>query len=77
MVWHHTCPLQVLGGTKFILKNLSYDSVHRADLFKLPCPPAALAQYLARPDVDISAQQPWIVQEFIEVGCECGRELSH
>jgi hypothetical protein len=61
---------QALGkGTKrFVLKNLAYDSVHRADLFTLPSPAGHLESYLARPDVIISQQQPWIVQEFIQVG---------
>jgi len=58
---------QVLKGKTFILKSLAYDSVHRADLFKLPCAPSALEAYLARPDITISSRQPWILQEFIKV----------
>jgi hypothetical protein len=51
----------------WILKSLAYDSVHRADLFKLPCPPAELEAYLAQPDITITEQQPWLLQEFIKV----------
>jgi hypothetical protein len=58
---------QLLKGKAFILKNLAYDSVHRADLFKLPCETSKLEAYLARPDITISPQQPWILQEFIKV----------
>lgn len=60
---------QVLQGKPFILKSLAYDSVHRADLFKLPCAPSKLEAYLARPDITISSKQPWILQEFLKV-CE-------
>lgn len=59
--------LQVLQGKAFILKSLAYDSVHRADLFKLPCAPSKLEAYLARPDITISSKQPWILQEFLKV----------
>lgn len=58
---------QLLKGKAFILKSLVYDSVHRADLFELPCAPSALEAYLARPDITISTQQPWILQEFLKV----------
>eukprot|EP00775_Hariotina_reticulata_P007119 gene7120-7333_t len=64
---------QVLGaGRVFVLKNLSYDSVHRADLVKLPCPAEQLVAYVARPDVIISQQQPWILQAYVQ-----GRVLAH
>jgi hypothetical protein len=59
--------LQVLQGKTFILKSLAYDSVHRADLFKLPCAPSELEAYLARPDITISSKQPWILQEYLSV----------
>jgi hypothetical protein len=77
LLWIILCPLLVLllppqalgAGTKcFVLKNLAYDSVHRADLFMLPCPASHLEAYLARPDIIITPQQPWILQEFIRVG---------
>jgi hypothetical protein len=55
------------NGKVWILKSLAYDSVHRADLFKLPCPPAHLEAYLAQPDITITEQQPWLLQEFIKV----------
>ena len=58
---------QVLKGKSFILKSLAYDSVHRADLFQLPCAPSALSAYLSRHDITISTRQPWILQEFIKV----------
>lgn len=61
---------QALGNSSFILKNLSYDSVHRSDLFQLPCPPQQLEAYLARPELDVSPEQPWILQQFIQV-CAC------
>lgn len=61
----------------FILKSLAYDSVHRADLFKLPCAPSQLEAYLARPDISISPQQPWILQEFIEVSFYYCLKLEH
>eukprot|EP00878_Enallax_costatus_P031410 GHUV01034351.1.p1 GENE.GHUV01034351.1~~GHUV01034351.1.p1 ORF type:complete len:435 (+),score=89.55 GHUV01034351.1:118-1305(+) len=62
---------QVLGAKTFVLKNLSYDSVHRADLVKLPCPQDQLVAYVNRADVIITEQQPWILQEFIR-----GKEYS-
>lgn len=54
-------------GRRFVLKSIAYDSVHRTDLMRLPCPHQQLAAYLARPDVMIMQQQPWILQEFIQV----------
>lgn len=54
------------AGTKqprFILKNLQYDSMHRLDLFTLPCAPAKLDAYLA--DITIDEANPWTVQTFI------------
>jgi hypothetical protein len=60
--------LQVLGARRrFVLKSIAYDSVHRADLMLLPCPPSKLAAYLARPDISITQQSPWILQEYIQV----------
>lgn len=59
--------LQALGAKTFILKNLSYDSVHRADMTMLPCTQEQLVAYVRRADVIISEQQPWILQEFIKV----------
>jgi len=47
----------------YILKNLSYDSMRRLDLFTLPCEPTKLAAYMA--DLTITADLPWGVQEFI------------
>lgn len=60
---------QALGaGRRFVLKSIAYDSVHRADLMLLPCSAAKLAAYLARPDISITQQCPWILQEYIQVG---------
>jgi len=56
-----------------ILKNLSYDPIHRLDLFQLPCPEAKLDTYLTRIKNDgnpISEQEPWQVQEFLGGGTE-------
>ncbi|KAF6265263.1 hypothetical protein COO60DRAFT_1457169 [Scenedesmus sp. NREL 46B-D3] len=55
------------SGRRFVLKSISYDSVHRADLMLLPCSPAKLSAYLARPDISITQQCPWILQEFIQL----------
>lgn len=68
---------QLLKGKAFILKSLTYDSVHRADLFKLPYAPSALEAYLARPDITISTQQPWILQEFLKVRTCMSAEPAH
>eukprot|EP00877_Chromochloris_zofingiensis_P006591 jgi/Chrzof1/2185/Cz11g05110.t1 len=57
---------QVFEGSSFVLKNLSYDSVHRTDLFTVPCSPAALIAYISKPDITISDSQPWILQQFIK-----------
>lgn len=59
------------AGRRFVLKSIAYDSVHRADLMLLPCSAAKLAAYLARPDISITQQCPWILQEYIQ-----GREYS-
>jgi hypothetical protein len=55
------------SGKTFVLKNLSYDSVHRADLFMLPCQPSKLESYINKPDIIISESQPWILQQFVQV----------
>lgn len=64
-----TPPQELGSGRRFVLKSISYDSVHRADLMLLPCSRAKLSAYLARPDISITQQCPWILQEFIQVGC--------
>ena len=48
---------------RFILKNLQYDSMHRLDLFTVPCAPATLDAYLA--DITIDEANPWTLQTFI------------
>jgi len=49
---------------RYIFKNLQYDSMHRLDLFTLPCAADKLTAYLAViPPID--AANPWTVQTFI------------
>lgn len=65
-----TSPDQVLdfdftGATRpYVLKSIAYDPVHRLDLTPLPLPTRrATEEFLAaRP---ISAENPWILQEFV------------
>ncbi|MBD3884087.1 ATP-grasp domain-containing protein [Phormidium tenue FACHB-886] len=48
----------------YILKSISYDSVRRLDLTKLPCStPEATAAFVR--SLPISPEKPWIMQEFI------------
>merc|ERR1740124_882270 len=52
---------------RYIFKNLQYDSMHRLDLFTLPCAADKLTAYLAViPPID--AANPWTVQTFIVGG---------
>jgi predicted ATP-grasp superfamily ATP-dependent carboligase len=54
---------------KYILKSISYDSVRRLNLTKLPCDtPQETADFVK--SLPISPQKPWIMQEFIP-----GKEL--
>lgn len=54
---------------KYILKNIAYDSVRRLNLTKLPCDtPEETAAFVN--SLPISADNPWIMQEFIP-----GKEL--
>ncbi|MEM9136279.1 MAG: ATP-grasp domain-containing protein [Cyanobacteria bacterium P01_F01_bin.42] len=49
----------------YILKSISYDSVRRLDLTKLPCEtPEATAAFVQ--SLPISEQRPWVMQEFIK-----------
>lgn len=41
--------------TRYILKSLAYDSMHRLDLFTLPCAPDVLDAYLAKLHTDGAA----------------------
>merc|ERR1740115_336658 len=50
---------------RYIFKNLQYDSMHRLDLFTLPCAPAKLEAYLADPTITLNADNQWTVQTFI------------
>ncbi|TVQ47836.1 MAG: ATP-grasp enzyme [Gloeocapsa sp. DLM2.Bin57] len=62
-----TNPQQVLDfdfatdGSQYILKSIRYDSVSRLDKRRLPC--RDMADYLQ--NLSISADNPWIMQEFI------------
>ncbi|MEH2398162.1 ATP-grasp domain-containing protein [Nostoc sp.] len=54
---------------KYILKSISYDSVRRLNLTKLPCDtPEETAAFVK--SLPISPEKPWIMQEFI-----LGKEL--
>ena len=54
---------------KYILKSISYDSVRRLNLTKLPCDtPEETAAFVK--SLPISPEKPWIMQEFIP-----GKEL--
>ncbi len=57
-----------------ILKNLSYDPVHRLDLFQLPTESSRLESYLERIRRNgnpITPEEPWQLQEFLAKGQEC------
>jgi hypothetical protein len=65
-----TAPEQVLNfdfsneTCKYILKSIPYDSVRRLNLTKLPCDtPVETAAFVN--SLPISAEKPWIMQEFI------------
>lgn len=65
-----TRPEQVLNfdftneTRKYILKSIPYDSVRRLNLTKLPCTtPEETAAFVK--SLPISAEKPWIMQEFI------------
>lgn len=65
-----TSPEQVLNFDfsqekySYILKSIPYDAVHRLDLTKLPCAtPEETAAFVK--GLPISAEKPWIMQEFI------------
>jgi hypothetical protein len=59
---------QGAGAKRYILKNLQYDSMHRLDLFSVPCEPSALSAYME--DLTITPEAPWACQQFI-TGPEC------
>jgi len=52
---------------RYIFKSLQYDSMHRLDLFTLPCTSAKLDDYLS--SIPMSEANPWTVQTFI-IGSE-------
>ena len=46
-----------------------YDPIHRLDMFLLPCPEAALENYMKKVKMDgnaIEPAQPWQLQQFID-----------
>jgi predicted ATP-grasp superfamily ATP-dependent carboligase len=49
----------------YILKSIAYDPVHRLDLTRLPFGPAEEMDAFVR-SLPISAENPWILQEFVE-----------
>ncbi|MBW0100851.1 ATP-grasp enzyme [Pseudonocardia sp. KRD291] len=51
-------------GRTFVLKSIAYDPVRRLDLTPLPRPTPAQTEAFAR-SLPISAQNPWILQEFV------------
>ena len=53
---------------RYVFKNLNYDSMHRLDLFTMPCPPEELEAYLSKvigAGCGVSHTQPWLVQAFV------------
>ena len=52
------------SAKQYVLKNLSYDSMRRLDVFKLPCDSSLLASYIS--DIEITPATPWAVQAFIK-----------
>jgi predicted ATP-grasp superfamily ATP-dependent carboligase len=67
-VFRFTSPQQVLDfdfatdGSRYILKSIPYDSVHRLDLTKLPF--EGMEEYVKK--LPISSEKPWVMQEFIK-----------
>ncbi|CAD7927438.1 unnamed protein product [Amoebophrya sp. A120] len=63
----------------YVLKNLTYDPIHRLDLFQLPCSDQEMLEdYLEKVRDDgnaISATEPWQVQEFVADGAEYSAAL--
>ena len=54
--------------TVYVLKSIEYDTMHRLDLFKIPCERDVLDAYLGKLNADgyaISPKFPWQVQQFI------------
>lgn len=52
----------------FVLKNLTYDPIHRLDLFTLPTTEDNLEAYLRKIEKDgnpITPEEPWQLQEFL------------
>lgn len=52
------------AGREYVLKSIPYDPVHRLDLTRLPRPTRAETLAFAR-SKPISADNPWVLQEFI------------
>lgn len=52
-------------GRRYVLKSIPYDPVHRLDMTLLPLATAEATAAHVR-SLPISAEQPWVLQEFIE-----------
>lgn len=65
-----TNPQQIIdfdfnGNVQYILKSILYNSIHRLDMTRLPM--GSQAELIAHVQtLPISAEQPWIMQEFIQ-----------
>lgn len=61
--------LHAKGETRrYVFKNLNYDSMHRLDLFTMPCEREKLQAYIDKvvaAECGISVEQPWLVQAFV------------
>lgn len=75
-VWNDKFRREMSDGTlkrTMVLKNLSYDPIHRLDLFQLPCSKEKLDEYLAKIERDgnpITKNEPWQLQEYLARGME-------
>jgi len=51
-------------ATRYVLKDLAYNSMRRLDLFTMPCEPSALTEYLD--GIEVTPQSPWVAQAFVK-----------
>lgn len=65
----------MLKGRQFLLKCINYSAVHRLDKFTIPCSDSKLAEYLS--GIEISEDQPWIAQQFLEGEEYASHEVFH
>ncbi|CAL5223879.1 g6471 [Coccomyxa viridis] len=52
------------GDKRFLLKSIAYNATARSDMFTLPCSDEALREYVT--DLDISEDQPWMLQQLLQ-----------